>query len=866
MTWSGSCANTRPRKRRKNWTHSATANAMRLPNSTRRLENSSSTSTYAPFQKDFWKPTELRSLDEVKALRKELQIRVSWTDSRTPPALVDRFDQMQFDAKLMRTIEAAEYKVPTAIQRQGIPIAMSGRDLIGIAKTGSGKTASFVLPMIVHVLARGPATKGQGAVGVIVAPTRELAHQIYLETKKFAKGHHLKVAPIFGGIANKRDQIQFLRKGVHILVSTPGRLIDMIVHVLARGPATKGQGAVGVIVAPTRELAHQIYLETKKFAKGHHLKVAPIFGGIANKRDQIQFLRKGVHILVSTPGRLIDMIRLKQAKMDRVSFLVLDEADRMFQMGFEPQVRSIVGQINPSRQTLLYSATFKRPIEELARDILTDPVRVTVGWNVGAANEDVHQVVNVFPNNDAKWPWLLERLPLMIQQGKVLIFGSTKLDCELLAKALSKQGYACGASHGDKNQVQRMQIMEKFKSGAVPILVATDVAARGLDVKDINTVVNYHIARNIESHTHRVGRTGRAGHKGVAYTLINADQSSFAVALVENLQQAKQYVSPELLAVAQKNPRYGQSSAEGVGGTWNGSTGKGKGKGGKKVFRKKENQAWSGPVPSVKSQLRSTGLGFGGKQLGGGPRFVKSEAHSIKAIPTLPTMAFVSAAPAPVTVKPTADSYNPDKELAPEHYGMTTAEHLALDMQERWGGKKSLGGRITAPAFQPPAVSRPTTTSSTTPSITTAPKSRITFAPVAPRGPELPSNIDFGRVRPRGLPHIGRAPSSQPQQQQQQSGGPASAALDRGASVPSGALYQRSSRSPSPTRRPSRSDYSRRHYSRSPPRRRRSRSPPRRRRSPSPSRSTRRSTSSRRRSPSPLPYRPSTRSRSPNRE
>ncbi|RUS22945.1 P-loop containing nucleoside triphosphate hydrolase protein [Endogone sp. FLAS-F59071] len=439
---------------------------------------------------------------QVNSIRRSLELRVSGAAVAKPCI---SFAHFGFDEQLVDVIVRAGYTEPTAIQKQAIPCALEGRDVIGIAKTGSGKTAAFLLPMLVHIMDQEELERNEGPIGMVLAPTRELAQQIYTEAKKFAKAYGLKVAAVYGG-ASKMDQFKELR-------------------------------------------------------------------GI------------GPEILVGTPGRLIDMIKMKATNLRRVSYLVLDEADRMFDLGFEPQVRSICENIRPDRQSgflfyfvfmavhfsslvssfflllysttaLLFSATFAKKVEHLAREQTNDPLRITIG-SLGQANEDVAQTAIVVEDDSFKWSWVVARLEGFCAGGcfiywrrvggcteeGVLIFVSRKGGVDELAENLQKAGFECGALHGDMMQAEREKVIRDYKVNKFPILVATDVAAvfllfimppintppaRGLDIKSVRTVLNYDVARDIDSHTHRVGRTGRAGEKGAAYTLITRkeDRSS----------------------------------------------------------------------------------------------------------------------------------------------------------------------------------------------------------------------------------------------------------------------------------------------------------------------------------------------------
>ncbi|XP_059311790.1 DEAD-box ATP-dependent RNA helicase 24 [Lycium ferocissimum] len=430
---------------------------------------------YEPFNKDFYeeKPSISGMSDvEVNEYRTSLAIRVSGFDVPRP---IKTFEDSGFSVELMKAISKQGYEKPTPIQCQALPIVLSGRDIIGIAKTGSGKTAAFVLPMIVHIMDQRELQKEEGPIGVICAPTRELAHQIFVEAKKFSKSHGIRVSAVYGGMS---------------------------------------------------------------------------------KLDQYKELKAGCEIVVATPGRLIDMIRKKAFTMLRATYLVLDEADRMFDLGFEPQIRSIVGQIRPDRQTLLFSATMPRKVEKLAREILTDPVRVNVG-EIGMANEDITQIVEVIPSDAEKLPWLLEKLPGLIDNGDVLVFASKKATVDEIESQLAQNGFRVAALHGDKDQVSRMETLQKFKSGIYHVLIATDVAARGLDIKSLKSVVNYDIAKDMDMHVHRIGRTGRAGDKdGTAYTLITHKEARFAGELANSLVAAGQNVSVELMDLAMKDGRF----------------------------------------------------------------------------------------------------------------------------------------------------------------------------------------------------------------------------------------------------------------------------------------------------------------------
>ncbi|XP_042360667.1 ATP-dependent RNA helicase DDX42 isoform X1 [Plectropomus leopardus] len=436
---------------------------------------------YPPFEKNFYNEhEELSNLTgaQVLELRHKLNLRVS---GAAPPKPCTSFAHFNFDEQLMHQIRKSEYTQPTPIQCQGVPIALSGRDMIGIAKTGSGKTAAFIWPMLVHIMDQKELEAGEGPIAVIVCPTRELCQQIHAECKRFGKAYSLRSVAVYGG---------------------------------------------------------------------------------GSMWEQAKALQEGAEIVVCTPGRLIDHVKKKATSLQRVTYLVFDEADRMFDMGFEYQVRSIASHVRPDRQTLLFSATFRKKIERLARDILVDPIRVVQG-DIGEANEDITQVVEMLPSPTDKWNWLTRRLVEFTSSGSVLIFVTKKANCEELATNLTQEGYSLGLLHGDMDQSERNKVISDFKKKNLPVLVATDVAARGLDIPSIRTVVNYDVARDIDTHTHRIGRTGRAGEKGVAYTLLTSKDTTFAGDLVRNLEGANQAVSKELMDLAMQNPWFRKSRFKG---------------------------------------------------------------------------------------------------------------------------------------------------------------------------------------------------------------------------------------------------------------------------------------------------------------
>lgn len=424
---------------------------------------------YEKFEKNFYvEHPEILHLSpfEVESLRRKLGLKISGYSAAKP---VSSFAHFGFEERLLSVIRKSEYTQPTPIQAQGCPIILGGRDVIGIAKTGSGKTAAFVWPMLFHVMDQRALKAGEGPIALICAPTRELAQQIEKECKRFGKPFGISTVCAYGG---------------------------------------------------------------------------------GSKWDQSNAVKEGCEVLVCTPGRLIDLVKMKAMNLERVTYLVFDEADRCFDMGFEPQVRSIANHVRPTRQTLLFSATFKRRIEKLARDILNDPIRIVQGDAIGEANENVAQHVFVMKEPSMKWQWLTKNIVKFTSIGSVLIFVTKKINSEELAENLKKQDVVLELLHGDMHQVDRNNVIARFKKKDFPVLVATDVAARGLDIPHIKTVVNYDIARDIDTHTHRIGRTGRAGEAGDAFTLIVPKDKEFAGHLVRNLESVNQNVTKELMDLA----------------------------------------------------------------------------------------------------------------------------------------------------------------------------------------------------------------------------------------------------------------------------------------------------------------------------
>jgi ATP-dependent RNA helicase RhlE len=362
------------------------------------------------------------------------------TTTETLPA----FESLGLAPPLLEAIRDAGYRDPTPIQAQAIPLALKGRDLIGLAQTGTGKTAAFTLPIIQRLL---------------------------------------------GG---------------------PSRLRALI-------------------LAPTRELAAQVRESFEKYGRHSGLRVAEIFGGVA-LGPQEAALRRGVDVVVATPGRLIDHLERQNLVLDDLEVLVLDEADRMLDMGFAPQINQIVREVPPYRQTLLFSATMPPEVEALARKYLRKPIVVQVGLRTQAAQTVAHAV---YPVPRERKSALLAELLKRPEMDSVLVFTRTKHGADRLVRHLHRAGINASAMHADKSQSQRMQTLDGFKEGKIRVLVATDIAQRGLDIAGISHVINYDVPQRPEDYVHRIGRTGRAAAAGDAFTFMSPEE----IAMVRTIER-----------------------------------------------------------------------------------------------------------------------------------------------------------------------------------------------------------------------------------------------------------------------------------------------------------------------------------------
>ncbi len=363
------------------------------------------------------------------------------------------FNQLPLHERILKAVADNGYTKPTPIQLKAIPKVAKGADVIGIAQTGTGKTAAFTLPLLSRLVDKTEANEARHTRVLIIAPTRELVQQIHANVRSYAKYTNLRTGVIFGGIGDK-GQIAKLESGVDILVATPGRLLDLV-------------------------------------DKGH-------------------------------------------GNFHQIEALVLDEADRMLDMGFIPDIRTIVKKLPKSKQTLLFSATLNSQIQSLTKEFLNSPTVVEVERRASPA-ETIEQII--YEVQEHQKTELLEHLLNSSHEFyAIMVFARTKLGVEELTTALKMEGITAEAIHGDRSQGQRRRALDEFKKGKVRVLVATDVAARGIDVDGVTHVINYDFPEQSEDYIHRIGRTGRAESKGVAITFVS-QRNQQALKKVEKLIQ-----------------------------------------------------------------------------------------------------------------------------------------------------------------------------------------------------------------------------------------------------------------------------------------------------------------------------------------
>ncbi|CAK1553302.1 unnamed protein product [Leptosia nina] len=422
--------------------------------------------------KTSWRPPRcILELPESRHERVRQQLRILVEGEDVPPP-IRTFQHMKFPKGILRGLEAKGIKKPTPIQVQGIPAVLQGRDMIGIAFTGSGKTLVFTLPLIAMCLEQEvqmPFVKNEGPYGLIICPSRELAKQTH----------------------------------------------DIILH----------------------------FIKHLKMAGHPEIRSCLAIGGVAVS-ECMETVQRGVHIMVATPGRLMDMLDKKMVRLNVCRYLCMDEADRMIDMGFEEDVRTIFSYFAGQRQTLLFSATMPRKIQNFARSALVKPVTVNVG-RAGAASLNVRQELELV-KAEARTVHLLHCLQKT--PPPVLVFAERKQHVDAIHEYLLLKGVEAVAIHGGKDQEERSRAVEAFRKGEKDVLVATDVASKGLDFQNIQHVINYDMPEDIENYVHRIGRCGRAGQVGVASTLLSRQQDDSVLRdLAHLLREAGQKVPSFLI-------------------------------------------------------------------------------------------------------------------------------------------------------------------------------------------------------------------------------------------------------------------------------------------------------------------------------
>ena len=376
--------------------------------------------------------------------------------------MTSSFSNLSLAPQLARAVLEMGYETMTPIQEQAIPVVLEGRDVMGAAQTGTGKTAAFALPLL----------------------------------QRMMKHENASTSP-------------------------------------ARHPVR------ALVLLPTRELAVQVAQQVELYAKYTHLRSTVVFGGM-DMKGQTAELKKGVEVLVATPGRLLDHIEAKNAVLNQVEYVVLDEADRMLDIGFLPDLQRILSYLPKQRITLLFSATFSPEIKRLATSYLQDPVTIEVARSNATASTVEQHFYSVGADDKRR---ALHQILKTRGMKQAFVFVNSKLGCARLARSLEREGLKTTALHGDKSQDERLKALEAFKSGAVDLLVCTDVAARGLDIKDVPAVFNFDVPFNAEDYVHRIGRTGRAGASGLAVSFV-ASSDQRLVADIEKLIKTKIELEP----------------------------------------------------------------------------------------------------------------------------------------------------------------------------------------------------------------------------------------------------------------------------------------------------------------------------------
>ncbi len=446
------------------------------------------------------------------------------------------FSALGLSESVLRALSDANYHTPTPIQAQAIPALLGGKDLLGLAQTGTGKTAAFVLPLLQH----------------LGADRRHLMPRV----------------------------------------------------------------ARALILVPTRELANQIADSVKIYGRHSGLRHTVVMGGVS-QRVQAKAMQRGVDLLIATPGRLLDLVEQRRVDLRRAQYLVLDEADRMLDMGFIRDVRKIIDQLPETRQSMLFSATMPRDVARLASDILTDPVRVQIAAKSVAVDRIDQCVYHADGRGKRK---LLTALLEDSALASVIVFTRTKRGADRLSKQIAATGVQSVAIHGDKTQGAREKALDSFRKGRSRVLVATDIVSRGIDVDDVSHVINYDLPRDAESYVHRIGRTARAGASGVAISFCDPSERDYLRDIERLIKRSLTVVGDAPQAANQDRPGAGKPGARkqgtrkpGSGKPWRAKHKKSKPKSAKPQRRKR------GPTPSPSSGASQPGANQPGGKRNGRP-------------------------------------------------------------------------------------------------------------------------------------------------------------------------------------------------------------------------------------------------------
>jgi len=418
--------------------------------------------------------------DSVAEYLRKYEIKVDGTD--IPPPVLN-FEHANLPENILNFV-VKQFDAPTPIQAQALPIAMEGKNMVGIGQTGSGKTLAFLLPALTKIE----------------------------QMKQNSRTRN------FGG-------------------------------------------PTALVLTPTRELAQQIEEVALEYRRTCNVRTVKCIGGESRYRQLSQYDRQP-NLMIATPGRLNDFLQSEEMDINNVEYVVLDEADRMLDMGFEPQIRSILERTQDSKQVLMFSATWPTEVKSLAEDFLGQYTFLNIGSIDLSANKNIKQEI-VFCQSNDRMQTFLDKIS-SIRDSKMLIFSETKRNVDFLERMLNKRNISALGIHGDKSQMARSSVIEKFKKGRANIMIATDIAARGLDISDVEYVINYDFPKDIENYIHRIGRTGRAEKKGTAITFFTEEDASYAKKLIGILKDSNQEIPEDLTRLVKLNvqenkfKRYGQ--------------------------------------------------------------------------------------------------------------------------------------------------------------------------------------------------------------------------------------------------------------------------------------------------------------------